>query len=1398
MSRRKLIVTWSAIALLTILLVVAGGVFSLTQTNFGQDQVRKYVQSWLNGKVRGSFYVGRITGGLFTGVTIDSLEIRDEKDSLFIRTGPVRVRYDMRDIFDRRILLSHLDVTRPVVRLHEHLDGKWNYQRIFPSGPKRPKGTPRGFGDFIVIDSADIHNANVAVRLKWKPSDRLTGYKRDSAITFALGSFTRVTKGNPWRSEIVRTDEGFSKIYRFTSANASLGYARIANPDSAGRFFRVTRARLISSDPPLNVRRAAFDIRHVGDSVWISSPGFELDASRGRIPSGKLVWGGGIPMRYDIRIVGDSVSMGDIAWVYPTLPTTGGGKLELTINNVDHPRVIDYAVKNMDVRTTQSHLIGNMTYAVGGPALVLKDVNLRAAPLDFALIRVFNGQPFPLPWRGQINGSVRASGGPLHRFKIEETRFTFNDANVPGAVSRGSARGMLDIFQPAFTVFHGFDVNIESLDLRTLQYLSPAFLALKGTVSGTTTLDSLWLDVRFSNADIVHHDGNLPTSRFTGRGRMTNHDTYMSYDMELEGAPINMTTLARSYPDIPLRGNYSGPVKISGQPAELSVETTLTGAGGTISYAGTVDSNLPTFGAHGTGTIENFNLRTLVENDEAPRTLLAGDYSIDFVGDSLVVGTGTIAASVRGTVDRLNIGSSRASVRLDNGIARIDTLIVQSDVAHATASGSIGLVEGMEGNLRFNVAVDSLADVRRYIGQTTSISPDSLRGALRVTGELKGTKDLLSLEGTLAGRELFVEGRTVESVAGRFSLTGLPKAPLGDIAFEADTIRAGPFGFTSLNATGRVTSSTTGTFNAQVASEGGIVSSLGGSAQRLGDTTVIGLDSATVTVAENSSYRLESPTRFTLLKTGGALDSLMLRHSSGARLAVRDVRLTGDSVRGNVRTDSVDIAVLEAFIPGFQNSRGVLVANVDVRGTTKQPIIDGQFRLKDASASLTDLGLVLDRLNADILLERDTVFIQRMLAETGRDRRGTLGVSGFVSLEEYSNPVFALRAQARNFHIIEKPGLASLDISTDGDLTLDGPYRRARVSGAVRVDRGTIYIPELITKDIVDLSDPEFAGIVDTLLARDRKLLPETPSEFARNLSLENVAVNIGDQVWLRSSEANVKLGGSLNVTLGRSAATGDRSQLALEGTLNAVRGTYRLNLVDPFVQPTFDVESGSLRFFGTPDLNPTLDIRAIHTIRQPNTRSANLRDIRVRVNIGGTLARPSLALDNPDNLPLSQSDLLSYLITGEPAIALDNSQGAYQSQLASFALRYGSSLLTSAIPRNLVDFFDIQTGRVSDTRAQQTDDPYLYSLLNSRAVVGKQIGNNWFLGLSTGLCFVNANNFQNNFGLKLEYRFNSIYTAQAGIEPGSSDITCARNAPQIQQQTPRQLGFDFFRTWRF
>ena len=242
----------------------------------------------------------------------------------------------------------------------------------------------------------------------------------------------------------------------------------------------------------------------------------------------------------------------------------------------------------------------------------------------------------------------------------------------------------------------------------------------------------------------------------------------------------------------------------------------------------------------------------------------------------------------------------------------------------------------------------------------------------------------------------------------------------------------------------------------------------------------------------------------------------------------------------------------------------------------------------------------------------------------------------------------------------------------------------------------------------------------------------------------------------------------------------------------------YRLNLVDPFVQPTFDVQRGTLTFFGDTQLNPLLDIAAIHTVRQPRIQTANGRDVRVEVDITGTLARPQLNLKNPDNLPLSESDLLSYLVTGEPAVGLDNTS----SQVAALGLRTAANLLVSALPKNVVDYLEIQTAAPGTDPNQTTSTSQYYSLLNTRAVLGKQVGSRWFVGLSTGLCFVNPTLFKENLGLQLEYRISPLLSAQAAIEPGSSTDRCDRpggSASQISPtKTPTQLGFDLFRNWRF
>jgi translocation and assembly module TamB len=1385
MTRRLRIVIASAVVLVGLLVIVVLSFVGVTHTGFGQERVRRMVGTMLEGQVKGKVYLGHMSGGFFNGVTIDSVEIRDDEDSVFIASGPIRVEYDARDLFDRRILLSHLEAQHPVVHLRQHENGDWNWRRIFPASVEKQIRNERGFGQYIVVDSSEVHDATFTLTLPWHPGDNLRGAKLDSAIRFEL------TRSD---HEIRRTREGLARTWRWTQAQANLGFARIADPDTVGRLVRIRKMSFTETDPPFKFRNVSGTMLNLGDSIFMDTDHFDLPRSSGR-GHGSVVWGSDLPIRYYVHVVGDSVSLSDVAWVYPTLPTTGGGKLDLDIRSQRNPEFLDYVLTNMDVRTTGSRVMGQMTFVTGGEVLAVKDVDLEAMPVDFDLLRTFNGKKFPYDWQGKITGHVKASGGPLNHFRVQRSSLIFEDEHVPGAISELAGEGELDILFPAFTAFHGFNVDVATLDLRTLQYLNPLFPKVKGTVSGTATLDSSWLDVRFRNADLLHHDGAQPVSHVTGNGRVTWGDKYLIYDLVLQAQPLSFTALTHSYPLLPLRGSYSGPVQVKGTSPNLLVNTTLTGPAGTFGYSGLIDADPVEYGARGRATTSALDLRTLLERNTLPRSQVTGQYDLDLRGESLATLAGSAVASIeRSTLAGFRVDPSVARLRFTNGLATIDTLALNAAGLRAHASGTVGLTGAHTGSLKFTAVMDSLSRLRALVpGLANNTQLDSLRGSAELTGELTGSTEHLSLNGIIHASDVRLGTRSVESVRGTVLLADVTKEMRGSLIFGADTVALGPVGFNSIRAAVALESPTSGHFSASMLSEHGVQTDLSGNITRSRDTTVLRLDSAAVLVDAENRYRLQSPSRIVFSKGFLSLDSLFLQHSSRAKLIVQNVRLSGDSISGHIRTDSVDMRLFRAFVPGLVDAHGAIVADVDIRGSVKQPRLFGQISLADGSAAFSNLGTNFSHIQADIALSGDTVHIKQLSAETIKQRRGSLKVEGTLSFEHYDNPSFSLIANASNFHAIDKPGLASLDISTPSPVTLTGSTQDAMMRGTVRVERGTIYIPEVVKKRIIDLSDPEFQLTVDTLLAQNREVMPRPPKAVARNLRLENVAVDIGPDVWLRSSEANIKLGGSLNVTLAP-PNPGEAPRLALEGQLSADKGTYRLNLVDPFIQPTFDVQSGRLQFFGTPDLNPSLDIRAIHTVRQPR-QSANGRDVRVEVDITGTLARPQLALRNPDNLPLSESDLLSYLVTGEPAVGLDNTPG----QVAGIGVRAFANIFTNAIPRTLLDIVELQTAAPGTDPAQSTNPSY-YSLLNTRAILGKQLGSKWFLGLSTGLCFVNPSAFKENLGLQLEYRISSSYSAQAAIEPGSSNTRCDKGTtPQFQPtQTPSQLGFDLFRNWRF
>ena len=1506
--RRRLVLVAGLITVLLMAIGAVGSVLLVTGTEMGRGWARDFIVSRLAPAVKGRVYLGRISGPILTGLTVDSLEIADSAGVVMVSAGATTMRWDPRDFLDRRIFVKRLIADNVLVQIIKYKDGDWNYKHIFPQGQKSTPRAKGSFGDFIVLDSVSLTRGRFLLTMPWNPADSLKGVRRDSSIKHNLARTD---------AQIRRLPRGLVRTWRWEKGSLELSHVRMAHPDSAGRVFQLTDLGMTEFDPPFRFEKVRGEFKWQGDSIWLRIPHFQLPGSSG-FAAGKITWGSELPVRYDIAIHGDKVALNDIAWLTETFPKTGGGTMDLLIrNDPSNLNVLKYAITNMDSRSLDSRLRGRMTWGVGGPVVTLTDVDMRADPLDFALLREFNGIPFPYPWRGQFTGTVKARGGPLHRFDVDELRFTFRDANVPGVISAGRGHGQVDILYPAFTKFRGFTVDLESGDLRTPRFLNKEFARVNGIVRGTALLDSLWYDVRVRDMDVWHDDGTgAPQSHVTGGGRITLEPKYVFYDMQLDLSPLSFTMLGNSYAVMPLRGTMSGPITVKGTIAALEVTGQLTGDAGSLTGSGIVDIEPTGYALKGQAAFDRLDLRTWLQRSTSPVTQLTGRADVDVRGDSLPNLDGSLALAFnRSFVDALRIDEATARLSFRDGIAVVDSLTVLSPSLLVSANGGIGLRADRSDSLSFRVTADSLGGLRPWLSAASTETPDSLGGTVSFRGRVSGWIDSLGVAATLSGRDI-VRGTLATSVAD-LTATGswVRGVPSGTLQLSADSVHAGLVRLSVVTAKGLFTSATDGSFSVDAQADSGAHAGLQARLRGSGDTLVTTLETLFAT-GSHTRWSLLHPTTITTTSQLTELDSLVLGDTGVARVrvwahvpvrdslsavfdaaqiplrdlgwltdrsrpltglldtrlelrgtrgaptgrlmarangitvgvtAVGDASIEGAYAEHRFRTDvslsehnratsllsahltlpvratlasfptlqrdsalsgslslrSTPLALLEAVTPAVSDASGQLSGELQLRGTMREPRMDGTVTMTDGASFFAPLGVRLVGMDGELRFNGDNLSLPRLTVSGAGSRGGSAILSGRIGFASLEDPSFDLAIQASNLRILDRPRIATLQVSTDvGGLQIRGTPRGSVLTGSVTIPTGDITIPELgVAKNLVSIDDPEFFTLIDTTTSQGRSLLAAAPSPLLRNLEVRDVRLFMGNNVWLRSAEANIKLAGDVGVTLGRARQDSTRVQLALDGTLLAERGTYRLNLGFGAVQRTFDVERGTLRFFGEPELNPTVDIQAVNIVRQYTRQD---RDIPVRITIGGTLVAPTLKLGSGDlSLALTESDAISYLLTGRPSFAVSTSADGSSSQAANVLLPTLGSALGDRVARALgFDQFQIETaGGVSGQKFG-----FSSALASTRLGGGVQLGSRTFVRATVGLCQLFGTSqlstnrpLVNSIGAKLEYRFSQWISASVGVEPRTEVLQCNDNVNARNfVPTPQQWGLDITRKWEY
>ena len=1170
--------------------------------------------------------------------------------------------------------------------------------------------------DGVRVDADPLDLATL--RPLYPQNDLLRGVIRGGAtVTGTLKSF-RIEGGD------LAYAVGSAPETRLRGISATVGMDPTLRFDLTARAEPLALATLTQLFPSLPFRSATLSgpIHLAGTAERVAFD-FDLNGSAGALAArGTLGLGGAVPT-FDVSGRVTAFRAGVLVANAPSVAQEVSGTFSARGSTEDFRFAVDLAQA-----AGRFNLAGSIRRPGGGPMQF--DV---AGRVDNFQLGVLLGRPTLLP--GPVSGPIRLSGGGRqpYRFDVDlrgpQGVFALNGWYQPGTVASYSIRGQvagLDLSAlPGLGAFprtrltgtlvlDGRGTTPETFNGRV------AFTAAPGSTVGGIALTA-------GSINVVAADGVLRVDTLLFAGRGFRAEARGSLGLTRNAGPLtfslNAPNLAQLRPFLP--GADTLP--------ELTGAVAMSG-----SVSGTVSN--PSIGA--SGSAHGFRYGTYAANS-LTFTFAGARGARGWTGNTKLEGTGLQVGTFQLLALRLeaNATPGRASFGLS---ARRDP---QTDL---TASGTLEL----DGMTVRGAVLDQLglriAGTDWRLAERARVAWNESQGLvvenllLRRTGP--GPGGSIAADGVLPPRgnadfRVHLEG--IDLAEARRIFPSLPDAQ-GRLALDA-TIN-GEVNDPRLTLSARVDSLVYGGVRSD---------SLQITANYAPNRMAV---TAGVRVAGREVVRAEAsvPMR---LQLGGIVPGLQL---------LRDQPLTA-----TVTADSVPLGLVTQTMPTYvKDGQGTMRARVVVSGTVAHPTVSGDAVLENGAFTVVQLGARWDQVNGRLSMHGDTVRVDSLTAHTGSDGRAF--VNGTVLLDDSQHPRVDLALWMDDFQVADNPDLAKLQ--ANARVRLSGRVPAVVVTGNVRVEDGTIFIPSLTTPGEVDIVDADVGS-----LGGDSVAVTTTSQAILAGLIPRHLQVQVGESVWLQSPDARIQIRGNLEID--RPAGTN-----LIFGELDAVRGSYTLELGP--IRRQFDIKQGVVRFYGTPEINPSLDITAAYEVRGGRAD----QPVTVLVHVAGTMQEPRVELTTNNRQPLSQSDLVSLLLLGSTG---GGSGGFLSSELlSSTAVQAWLGNMLAAQLENVlvrsgkVDYVRVRTRAATGVAATGAGSGgFGLDFLNQLTIeVGKEIVSNLYANLEIADIFG-----QPQLGASTEWQISPTLSLRAAAEPVLRD-PLVRGLFRVK----RQVTVDLHRRWEY
>ena len=849
-----------------------------------------------------------------------------------------------------------------------------------------------------------------------------------------------------------------------------------------------------------------------------------------------------------------------------------------------------------------------------------------------------------------------------------------------------------------------------------------------------------------------------------------------------------------------VRGPVHGHIRASGSFDAMALDTRLGGSIGEMRMTGEVATGKQLIVRRLNADLRRFNLAAI--HARAPESSVNAHLEGDVTFGSLPR-EGSLRLFLDSSIVRgVQIDTGVVIVHVENGLLTTDTLFVRAPGLQMTGDGAFGLHEDQTGDFTLTLDAPSLRAVGPVVSAFTHDSVADFDGALRIAVNASGTIGDWGLEIRAQGTDLIYKG------------------------FEADSL--------NVTAGGTVDSFS---YGGRIAVDSVTALEVDGRTARRPDGLMTVLDSLTIERGEADwTMRARNPVQFTAGTV--TLDSVALERDPGPgrltvsgafpgeivvsadRVPIADLLMKGerDSLpdlegkvtydrgaaagtvvmvtadrrplaaefntrpfRAKMQADSLDLAMFGPLVPSLRDLGGWLDGNLAVEGPTDAPRLNGEMLLTGGQATLPATGVAYREGTASLRFEGDALQVDRMRIAAGK---GHAELQGRVLFARLDRPELQLTLRTERFPVMKRRDF--LEVAATGDLELSGSPAGARMAGTARVNEGTAYLDKFMRGSGIDLSDSLYAQFVDTTVLLQADVGGRSIVEsLMDSLRIDSVSVDLGDNFWLKSPDASIQLAGRMTVSTGTvQRQTENAEKYVLVGEVRAVRGLYRMNL-GPGLSREFTIREGSIRYFGSPRRDAILDLGAEHVVR-----TAAGDEVRITAHIGGTLEKPAISLTSDQSPPLSETELISYLVFGAPTAQAflgregDNSQkSSVFTKSAEGLVGVLSGKIENAVVSQLglpIDYFRINPGEVQS------------GLAGTELVLGMQVrifGFPSYLRASPRFCPREQLLSLDHIGIDLETRLTRNWGVATSVDP----IQGCEAVMSGTASRAYQLGIDLF-----